>query len=632
MFHNDVHWQKLLDISPAYMKRLQKHFGKDLFYVLENDPDRILAVRGVGPETAKKIIRTWQKNKKLIAFLDDWADLELKPSQLRRLRHEYHDELEPTLQNNPYLWILTIPGIRFTDIESFLQKSGQTVSDETRLLGMIYDALKFNEIEGHLGLPIEQVTSHIAKLNPNYLEKLEESVTLFCQQGKLHDMHGLIQYPKQYYKQIELVEKIQKFLQNKYSIRINKLEDELAKWEKENFSLSPSQKDAIQTVFSSQFSLLTGGPGVGKTQTVSVICHLLDQLDKKFILAAPTGRAAKRLTELTSYPAKTLHRLLEYIPEKESFQKNRYNNLQCDFIILDETSMVDFDLFSQLIEALPATTSLLIVGDPNQLPSIGPGQILTDLIQAKRIPISQLTEIFRQQEGSVICEFAHQVLEHEIPDRLFQPDLQNDFFFIETPNDQRIFEKIQQLITVNIPQKYGYDPVRDIQILTPMKKGIIGTESLNEALQSWLNPDGISASHSLQLEDKVMQTQNQYEKDVYNGDIGFVHSYNERKKFLRVMYDGHHLVSYAPSEAYQLQLAYAMTIHKSQGSEYPVVILPLSRSHNHMWTDQLFYTALTRGKKLVIILGQKEYLKQIIRTSSQKRKKRFSNLAQFIEG
>lgn len=629
-----LHWQKILDISPAYMKKLQAHFGDSLFYVLDNEPEKILNVRGIGPDRAKKIQRTWFKNKQLIDFLEEWPELELTTYQLKLLRKKFNNDVSQKIISNPYYWLALIPSMSFFEIDNILLQRQQSTTPELRCLGAIYATLNQALTEGHIGLPIANTQQKVRDklmLDESTIEKHFLSLTQnsdFCSDG------SFIYLPEIFKKQKEMVQKIHRMIERQPKDGFSKYESFLKTWEEQNFPLSASQLKAVETILSSSISLLTGGPGVGKTQTIAAICALLFQTGKEFALAAPTGRAAKRLSELTYQPAKTLHRLLEYVPEKEQFQKNKYNKLDLDYLIVDELSMVDFDLFYQIIDALPLSCCLVLVGDPNQLPSIGPGQILSDLIQSESIPTTHLTEIFRQQNGSQICEIAHQILAKEMQEKDLSSEQNSDFFFIETPNDQRILEKIHQLMTDKIATSFGFDPLHDIEILAPMRKGEVGIDNLNQSLQDWLNPNGMKCDftkHAFRIGDKVMQIQNNYEKNIYNGDIGYIEFINTEKKLLKVKFDEETIITYRPSELDQLQFAYAITIHKSQGSEYPVVILPFSQTHHHMWNNQLLYTALTRGKQLVIILGQKSYFLNRIQSSDHHIQKRFSNMIENIK-
>ncbi|MBU2743438.1 SF1B family DNA helicase RecD2, partial [Acidithiobacillus albertensis] len=365
-----------------------------------------------------------------------------------------------------------------------------------------------------------------------------------------------------------------------------------------------------------------GGPGVGKTTLVNAILHILDAKKLRIVLAAPTGRAAKRMSETTGKEAKTIHRLLEINPLGGGFKRREDYPLECDLLVLDECSMIDVPLMHALLKALPPTAGLLMVGDPDQLPSVGPGQVLADLIAAQTLPEVHLTEVFRQAAESRIIRAAHQIHAGHLPD-LRPPEKLSDFYFIDVEDPAEAADKLVKVVTTHIPRRFYLNPLRDIQVLCPMNRSALGARALNDALQTALNGESTPVVEKFGRRfapgDKVMQIQNDYEKDVFNGDIGFVQAVDTEENTLTVDFEDR-MVSYGFGELDLLQPAYAITVHKSQGSEYPAVVIPLSTQHYPMLQRNLLYTAVTRGKTLVILLGQKKAVAMATRNGSSKRR------------
>jgi exodeoxyribonuclease V alpha subunit len=371
------------------------------------------------------------------------------------------------------------------------------------------------------------------------------------------------------------------------------------------FDLAPEQRVAVEAVCKGGIVVITGGPGTGKTTIVKTILHLLGKKNLRVLLAAPTGRAAKRLQELTHHPASTIHRLLQYSPRDGGFLRNRRNPLRADFIVVDEASMVDITLAYHLLQAVDARTSLVFVGDVDQLPSVGPGNVLRDLIESNCLEVVQLTQIFRQAGNSLIVTNAHRINQGEMP-ILGSQSGKADLQFLKRETPEEVLESIKELLLETFPREHHLDPVRDVQIITPMHRGVIGAQNLNRELQSLLNPAGVAlerAGGSLRVGDKVMQIANDYDKDVYNGDTGLIVGIDREERIVKVRFD-HRIVVYDFSDLDQIELAYAVTVHKSQGSEYPAVIIPIHFTHAIMLQRNLLYTAVTRGRKLVYILGQ----------------------------
>ena len=400
--------------------------------------------------------------------------------------------------------------------------------------------------------------------------------------------------------------------------------------EKTSLTLAPSQADAIRLALKSKVMVITGGPGVGKTTIVNSILRILAAKRVKLLLCAPTGRAAKRMTEATGMEAKTIHRLLEFDPKSFGFKRNDENPLGCDLLVVDESSMVDVSLMQSLMKAVPSAAALLIVGDIDQLPSVGPGQVLADIIGSGAVPVVRLTEVFRQAAQSKIITTAHAINAGRIPD-LAPPEGEADFYFVPAADPEQAVPRIVELVAKRIPRRFGFDPIKDIQVLCPMNRGGVGARSLNIELQAALNPACEKKVErfgwTFAPGDKVMQIENDYDKDVYNGDIGMIEDVDLNEGEVAVDFDGR-TVTFVFGELDTLVPAYAATIHKSQGSEYPAVVIPIMTQHYAMLQRNLIYTGVTRGKKLVVLVGQKKAVAIAVKNVSGRR--RWSKLGEWL--
>jgi exodeoxyribonuclease V alpha subunit len=470
-------------------------------------------------------------------------------------------------------------------------------------------------LEGHVGYPEEQVIERTATLIDVNQSLVAGAVELARQAKELvrdaNSGETWLYLTPLFHAEVSVAKAVRLLQEGPHPLRVRSIDDALQKVEQRmGIELAPLQREAIRQATTQKMLVITGGPGTGKTTIVRGILEIYADRGLRCALAAPTGRAAKRLSETTGREAKTIHRLLEYDPAYGGFKRGNEELLDLELLIVDEASMVDIVLMNALLQAVPMNACVVFVGDVDQLPSVGPGTVLKDLIASKVVPVVRLTEIFRQAERSWIVRAAHRVNEGEMPESA--PPNGGDFYFIEADDPAVVLDRMLTVVHERIPARFGFDPFRDIQVLTPMHNSELGTKNLNAQLQELLNPKKAGPEvkrpgWTFRLGDKVLQTRNNYEKDVFNGDIGRVHEIDEDEQELTVEYDGR-LVTYSFDELDELLLAFAMTVHKSQGSEYPAVVMPVHTQHFVMLQRNLLYTAVTRGKKLVVLIGTRRAL------------------------
>ncbi|MFZ1108671.1 MAG: ATP-dependent RecD-like DNA helicase, partial [Rhodomicrobium sp.] len=539
------------------------------------------------------------------------------------------------MSENPYRLAKDIRGIGFKTADAIASRLGIEKTAMIRVRAGISYALTEALNEGHCGLPVNELCMLAEKLlevpaalieTAMGLELAEKTIVKDAvEETECVFLAGLYQAEK------GIAERILRLAGGKLAWPEIDAAKALA-WlgAKTPFALAYSQKQAVELALTSKVLVITGGPGVGKTTIVNSILRILRAKDVQMLLCAPTGRAAKRMSEATGQEAKTIHRLLEVDPQSGGFRKDQDNTLDADLLVVDEASMIDVPLMHALVKAVPRHSALLIVGDIDQLPSVGPGQVLADLIASGAIPVVRLTEVFRQAAQSRIVTMAHRINKGELPD-FEKPEGESDYYFVEANEPERAVGVIMELVRERIPKRFGLDPIRDIQILCPMNRGGLGARSLNIDLQKALNPPGAEKiekfGSTFAPKDKVMQIENDYDKEVYNGDIGFVTKVDAEAGEVSVDFDGREIV-YESGELDSLVLAYATTIHKAQGSEYPAVILPVTTQHYPMLQRNLLYTGLTRGKRLVVLVGQKKAVAIAVRNVSGR--KRWSKLREWL--
>jgi exodeoxyribonuclease V alpha subunit len=622
-------------VGPVYAKKLVRAFGEKVFDVIEATPDRLREVDGIGPVRAASILAAWAEQKavrEIMVFLHSHG---VGTARAVRIFKTYGADAIQVMTENPYRLARDIRGIGFKTADAIAMKLGIEKTAMIRVRAGISYALTEAMDEGHCGLPTDELVPLAEKLLEVTQELIRTALDLELQEGTVvADRVG--ETPCVFLAGLHRAERT-------IAERLTRLANGALPWpwidadkalpwveKRIGFALAESQVAAIRLALISKALVMTGGPGVGKTTIVKAILRILAAKGIQLLLCAPTGRAAKRMTEATGYEAKTIHRLLEVDPRSGGFKRGDDNPLDCDLLVIDEASMVDVVLMQALMKAVPDKAALLIVGDIDQLPSVGPGQVLADIISSGELPVVRLTEVFRQAAQSRIITSAHRINRGSIPD-LNPPGTDSDFYFVQADDPETAVARIIELVQTRIPKRFSLDPIRDIQVLCPMNRSGVGARSLNIELQAALNP---ASDHKIERfgwtfapGDKVMQIENDYDKEVYNGDIGNIDCINPADGELVVNFDGR-AVTYGFGELDMLVPAYAATIHKSQGSEYPAVVIPIMTQHYAMLQRNLLYTGVTRGKKLVVLVGQKKAVAIAVRNVSGRR--RWSKLQEWL--
>ncbi len=625
----------LKGIGPALAKQIVKKFGDSTFDVLDNNIEELGKIPGIGHKKLDQIAESWKNHKTIRNLVIFFRKAELSLIMISKIHDRYGSAAIDIVSANPYRLIDDVSGIGFKTADEIAFKLGFEKDNIKRITAALYYILDQLSTEGHICYPFYKFLSKACRDLEISDELAQEGIEKLITENKfvLAGNKGTDEFYV-YTSSLFRAEESTAFHLKELSEYHSGLFDNEKIIEHEVLSKFPYQPDLLQkqavfAALSNKVSIITGGPGTGKTTIISAIIAVLKQRKVRITLAAPTGRAAKRMSEATGFDASTIHRLLEFSPIDAQFQRNSENPLETDFVILDEVSMIDIELFASLLDALPAACSLLLVGDSDQLPSVGPGLVLKDLIESGKYTVTKLTKIFRQAEAGKIIINAHRINSGNLPE-IDNGNENNDFYFVKVEESQRILEMIIELCKKNIPAKTGFTWETDIQILSPMHKGILGVKNLNLELQRELNKHG-EEIHSFpggfRVGDKVMQIKNNYNKEVFNGDLGRVLLYDKIKLQLVVNFDGK-TVSYSAQEADELTLAYAATVHKAQGSEYPVIIMPVVNEHYIMLQRNLLYTAVTRGKSMVMLLGSIKALS--IAVNNNKAQIRFTRLKEIL--
>ena len=594
-------------IGPKFAKLIVGHFGTDTIEVIETDIERLYEVPGIGKKRVEKIRESWEKQKDIknvMLFLQGFG---VSTAYAAKIYRQYGKESIDNVKENPYRLADDIWGIGFKTADGIARKMGYEMNDERRLRsGLIYTLNQLAD-EGHCYAEEEQLIAPAKQLLEADEECIRTAMTHAIETENLMLDGTAIYLPPFYYAECGTANRLNTLVHTREAGSIFTARFDLAKLQRETgIEYDEVQVEAIRQAIASKVMVLTGGPGTGKTTTTKAIIAALQSAGMRILLAAPTGRAAKRMSEATGMEAKTIHRLLEYNPQ-DGYKRNDENPLEGDALIVDECSMIDIILMNNLTKALPTTMRLVLVGDIDQLPSVGAGNVLRDIIDSGVIPVVRLTRIFRQAQSSRIVMSAHAI------NRGCFPDISNgqhtDFFFMKQEEPEKVAETIVSLVRDRLPKAYR-QPTANIQVLTPMQRGVVGAANLNMALQQALNHNTaalVRGGYTFKEVDRVMQLRNNYDKDIYNGDLGYVRSVDMEERTLTVDFDGQ-MVEYEASELDELTLAYATTIHKSQGSEYPIVVMPVLMTHYVMLQRNLIYTGITRAKKICVLVGQTKAL------------------------
>ena len=625
-------------LGPVMAGRIAKKFGEQTLDVIENETEKLAKVEGIGKKRIAMIKKAWDEQKEIrdvMLFLQSYG---ISSGYATKIFKLYGNRSIAVVTDNPYRLATDIFGIGFVIADSIASKLGFPEDLPFRIEAGILYVLNQLSDEGHVFYPYEPLIKKSQEILGVGREVVVKALGKIAAEKKVivEDINKRIEEFKVNNKAVYLAkfhlcetsisDRLKLLLTAPKSIR-HVASERAIDWVQRqlNITLAENQVRAIQSALANKIMIITGGPGTGKTTIINAVLKIFTRLKVRTILAAPTGRAAKRMSETTGHGAKTIHRLLEFSFIKGGFQKNEEKPLNCDLLILDEASMIDTILMHHLLKAVPPFATVIFVGDVNQLPSVGAGNVLNDIITSGAVPVVELNEIFRQAKASRIIVNAHKIntgilpsFENHVPN--------NDFYFIEQEDPQKVLGIILELTKTRIPQRFGFDPVDDIQVLTPMHKGVVGAENLNMELQKTLNPvqDGIiRGNRSFRVNDKVMQIRNNYDKAVFNGDMGRITGIRPEEYEVTVTFDGRD-VTYEFSDLDEIVLAYAVSVHKSQGSEYPAVVIPILTQHYILLQRNLIYTAITRGRDLVVMVGTRKAL--AIGINNDKTQKRFTYL------
>jgi exodeoxyribonuclease V alpha subunit len=624
-------------IGPIYAKRLVRAFGEAVFDLIEEQPARLREVTGIGAKRAARIIAGWAEQKVIREIMLFLHANGVGTSRAVRIYKTYGNEAVRVISENPYRLAPDIRGIGFRTADQIAARVGIEKTALIRVRAGISYALAEAMNEGHCGLPLAELTALTGKLLDVPEALIETALELELEAGDVvaDQMEGrhCAFLAGLYRAEQTIAERLQLLVSGASSWPPIDGANAIPWVERRTgMQLAKSQREAVRLALASKVLVITGGPGVGKTTLVNSILKIVIAKQVRVALCAPTGRAAKRLSESTGLEAKTIHRLLETDPRTGEFRRTEEHPLDCDLLVVDEASMIDVLLMRSLVRAIPDEAGLLIIGDVDQLPSVGPGQVLADIIAANVLPVVRLTEVFRQAAGSQVITNAHRINRGQMPE-LTNGNAPSDFYFIDAAEPEDGVAKIVAVVRDRIPKAFGLNPIRDVQVLCPMNRGGLGARSLNIELQKALNPPGEARVERFGWiygpGDKVMQVENDYDREVYNGDLGIVQRVDEEEAELVVAFDGRD-VRYGFGELDELVLAYATTIHKSQGSEYPAVVIPLVTQHYMMLARNLLYTGVTRGKRLVVLVGQRKALAIAVRSQGSRR--RWSKLRDHLTG
>jgi exodeoxyribonuclease V alpha subunit len=590
-------------VGPVMAERIVAIFGAATMDVIEKESRRLEEVEGIGPGRRRQIKESWTEQhavRDIMIFLQAHG---IGTAQAARIYRQYGADAIAVVKRNPYRLCKDVWGIGFKTADAIALQVGVPPDSPLRASAGLLHLLQTLADEGHCFAPEAELVLQAQDMLNIPVETLGVALVEQLAQGQLVREQDRIYLRYLYEAECRVARDLQRMLDTPCAYRPIKAPEAVAWAERQmKLELAPAQREALLTALGAKVAIITGGPGVGKTTIIRALVEIFSARKLVVRLAAPTGRAAKRMSEATHHEAQTIHRLLKYLPAVRAFEYTADNPIEGDVVIVDESSMIDIRLMEQFVQALPPQASLIMVGDIDQLPSVGPGNVLRDAIQSRAIPCCRLTTIFRQDASGLIVRNAHHVNNGE---RLETAEGPSDFYFVETAEPEQILARVLDLVTRRMPQRFHLDALAEIQVLSPMRRGLLGAENMNAALQQALNPTGPGLTRggtTFRRGDRVMQIRNNYDKEVFNGDVGFVKSVDEEDRSLVVTFDGRP-VRYDSADLDELLLAYACTIHKSQGSEYPAVVVLLHTQHFKLLQRNLLYTAITRGRKLVCVVG-----------------------------
>lgn len=625
-------------VGPTYARKLVARFGTGIFDVIENASARLQEIDGIGPKRRQRIKQAWNEQKavrKIMVFLHGHG---VSTARAVRIHKTYGEEAIEIVRADPYRLARDIRGIGFKTADQIAQRLGLSLDAPARIDAGLQHVLLQATDNGHCALPLDVLRDEATRLlvvdGALVLGGIERSLGARNLIRERIGESDLLFLPNLRHAENAIAHRLLRSAQARPPYPDIDAATALTAVEaRTGQSLAPSQREAVLAALRHRVLVITGGPGVGKTTILRTLLALLTSRQVRCQLAAPTGRAARRMAEATGLPAQTIHRLLEVNPGTGGFLRKEDNQLATDLLVIDEASMVDVPLLHSVLRALPEPAALLLVGDVDQLPSVGPGSVLRDLIDSGSIPVVRLLEVFRQAAGSRIITNAHRINHGLLPEPHSGPDL-TDFYFIEREDPGAITTTLLEVVRNRIPTRFKLDPIRDVQILTPQNRGSLGVRELNNVLQDALNPtaEGVPWIEKFGIRfrrgDKVLQTRNNYDKDVFNGDVGWITALDELEQELTIDFDGRPVV-YDFGELDEVVPAYAMTVHKSQGSEFPAIVIPLAVQQYILLQRNLLYTAITRGRKLVVVIGQSRALR--IAVQNDQRESRWGGLAHRLQ-
>lgn len=621
-------------IGPVYARKLVKKFREEIFEIIEEHPACLESVEGIGPGRRRRITQAWSDQKSIRDIMLFLHSHGVGTQRATRIYRTYGSNAVSQVRENPYRLSQDIPGIGFKTADQIAANVGISRDSVLRARAGLNHVLLEAIQDGHCALPVSQLHQEAVKILEIPATNVEQALAWMIAKGQLLqeclEGEDLIFLPHLASAERVIAARLGQLTQAPANYPPIDLEKAIA-W-CQQFSgkiLAESQREALIQALRHRFLVITGGPGVGKTTLMNFILMILRAKKVKCLLCAPTGRAAKRLSQATGMEAKTIHRMLEVIPATGRFGRNRRNPLKCDLLVVDECSMLDVPLMSHLLAAHPTGGSLILVGDVDQLPSVGPGMVLHHVINSGMVPVVRLKEIFRQSRDSQIITTAHEVNLGKVPASVSGPSPHSDFYFLEREDLEEISDLMSRLIQERIPARLGVDPIRDVQVLCPMHRGLLGSREVNRRLQGLLNPARPGREEiekfgwNFRVGDKVIQMENNYDKNVFNGDMGRIEMVDPLEKGVAIRFESQRVI-YDFNELDQLSPGYAISIHKSQGSEFPVVVIPLAMQQYLLLQRNLIYTGITRGKNLVVVIGQARALQAAVRNNKQER--RYSGL------